>query len=137
MKRRVQSRNSVLVAIKGGCSLHMLFYALHIILSLIFTWIICALYLSLFSISVILFSRMTSLKTMNPRNVIFLSQESRNYRQGEKKTNTKTIAYRHIWPPTYFSIACETNALVPSAEKNAQHESCELSLTHLGAKWGL
>lgn len=72
---------------------------------------------------------------MNPRNVIFLSQESRNYRQEKKnKKKKQTTAYRHIWPPTYFSIVCETNALVPSAEKNAQHESCELSLTHLGAE---
>ena len=87
MKCRIQSKNSVLVAIIGGYYLHMLFYALHIILSLIFTWIICALYLNLFSVSVILFSRKTSLKTMTPRNVIFLSQKSRNYRQGKKKKN--------------------------------------------------
>ena len=67
---------------------------------------------------------------MTPRNVIFLSQKSRNYRQGKKKK----MAYRHIWPPTYFSIVCGTNTLVLSAEKNAQQESCQLGLTHLGAK---
>lgn len=101
MKCRVQSKNSVLVAIIGGYYLHMLFYALHIILSLIFTWIICALYLNLFPISVILFSRKISLKTMTPRNVIFLSQKSRNYRQ-EKKIKTNYGLQTHLASYLFF-----------------------------------
>ena len=88
----------------------MLFYALHIILSLIFTWIICALYLNLFSISVILFARKTSLKTMTPRNVIFLSQKSRNYRQEKKKNGLQThlasnLFFYSLWNKCFSTIS--------------------------------
>lgn len=110
---RVQSKNSVLVANMVGWLLfaHAILCFAHYSFTH-FTWIICALYLNLFPISVILFSRKISLKTMTPRNVIFLSQNQETTDKKKIKTNyglqthlASYLFFYSLWNKSFSTIS--------------------------------